>query len=127
MNKLEPDISDILDRSRAGLEKAYRRGYRAAVVDAAGKKLKKNKKRTKRGALSYAVLEVVNKLDSQFTFKDVRLGLKKDFPHINKLVVLDSSLTHVLRRLESKGEVKLVQRGRGKRPSVYEKLAKAGG
>ena len=111
-----PDWSvDLLENVLINLELAYIRGYEAGLT----KKTSKQRRRIKRGELSAAVTSVILELDGEFSFHEIRQGLKNKFLSIHHSVENDSSLTHVLTRLESKGLIKMVSRGHGKRPSFY--------
>ena len=44
------------------------------------------------------------------------------FPKIDESTERDSSITHVLRRLESQEKIAIIERGSGKRPSLYSLL-----
>lgn len=71
--------------------------------------------------LAEAVRQILDKMPQKFSSQDIRQSLSKDFPSIKFHA---STLSHFMKRLhENEGRLKLISKGKGKKPGIYEKSA----
>lgn len=81
---------------------------------------KKTRKRSKRGSLIEAMRDAVGQQRGKFTISDVKDTLAETKPGVlsGKSAAVFSS---TMKRLEELGEINIVERGRGRRASIYKK------
>ena len=70
------------------------------------------------GDFRNAIRAAVSKLQHRFTLRDVRQQLDKDDPAISRQIK-NTTLSSALVRLERRGEIGVITRGRGKAATIY--------
>lgn len=73
-----------------------------------------------RSGVAQAVMGIVAEMESDFTAPDVTDALEAKYPD-RKMPFDRSSISGALRRLAGEGALILVEKGAGKRPSVYRR------
>ena len=120
---------EVYARKIAALEEVWRMsndGVALPKIETSAKPRKKERTgngRLQKGILAKVVEEALDQVPQQFTVRQVEEVLKKMSPEISPN---RSSLSHMLKRLHDEKRVRIVEAGRGKRPTMYEQLGEAG-
>ena len=73
------------------------------------------------GTLINTVKLVVDKMPSNFTMKDVYHVLISAYPAYGNRGHLKPTISHYLKRLSNRGVIRIVQKGSGKAPTIYDR------